>query len=178
MLIRPHLLYPLIIVAVLLGSIAVYAVTYYEPDHSPSIILQTGDGVTRLTISEIEDRATIKPIGVHDVWNEQDFTYGCVEIYDLLDVFDALPESTADGAVVLTNIQGKTVSLSFDEIRQRNKFYLALSLEGEILESGFSQSPSAGGPLRVVIREQGDDQVYGPEYLLWCVYKIEVSVAG
>ena len=177
MLIRPHILYPLLLVAVILGAIMVYSVSYYEPDQSPSVILQTEHGITRLTIEEIEDKATIKPIGVHDVWSEHDYTYGCVEIYDLLDVFNVLPPTSDDGTVVLTNIQGKMVTFSLEEIRQRNMFYLALSLEGQILETGFSQSPYAGGPLRVVIRESGEEAAYGPEYLLWCVYKIEVSVA-
>lgn len=176
MLIRPHILYPLLLVAVILGAIAVYSVSYYEPDQSPSVILQSDDGIMRLTIEEMEDRATIKPIGLHDPWSEQDYTYGCVEIYDLLDVFGILPGASEDGVVTLTNIQGKTATFSFDEIRQRNTFYLALSLEGQILETGFSQSPYAGGPLRVVIRESGDESSYGPDYLLWCVYKIDVIV--
>ena len=177
MLIRPHILYPLLVVVLILGSITVYAISYYEPDQSTSVILQVGGGVSRLNIADIEDKATIKPIGIHDVWNEQDYTYGCVEIYDLLDVFGALPSPTDDGTVLLTNIQGKTVSFSFDEIRQRNVLYLALSLDGQALETGFSQSPYAGGPFRVVIRDSGEGLSYGPEYLLWCVYKIDVTIA-
>ena len=172
--IRSVLVYPFFLVIVLLGIITVYSAYWYEPGHSPSVILDAQDGVTRLTIAEVMDRATVKPIGVRDVWNDQTYTYGCVELYDLLDVFGALMPADEMWRVTLVNVQGKEVTFTQSEVMQRNVLYLAVTLDDKILEPGFSQSPYAGGPMRMVIRER-EGTSYGPEYYLWCIYKIIVE---
>jgi len=113
---------------------------------------------------------------VNDVWRNELMTYDCITINELLEG-SGYYSGTQGTYVCLTNIQGKMVCIPREDISSHpDQFLLAVGKDGEDLAVSFSNTPEAGGPMRVLIEydETLTQQDYGPENWMWCVYKVSL----
>ncbi|RZN50544.1 hypothetical protein EF808_00785 [archaeon] len=174
---RAHYKYPFLLVLVTIVGVAVFSL-FYTPEQSLSIVLHERD--TNMTVhvplSTVLERCEVKERIVNDVWRNELMTYDCITLHELLTDSGYFSEAQ-EGFVCMTNIQGTMVCIPREDIAAHpQQFLFAVGRSGEDLAVSFSNTPEAGGPMRVLI--EYDDTLtqeeYGPSYWMWCVYKISL----
>ncbi|MHC1609980.1 MAG: hypothetical protein ACXQS3_07205 [Candidatus Methanofastidiosia archaeon] len=170
--------FPFLIVMLLLAGVVIFSFVY-APQQSSIIVLQTPHIEMSIAMEEIEKQCDAQDIHIYDVWQHQNHIYRCVYIYDFIETFLKLSEdeSKDELSVIFTNIQGRTVNIPYtDMVEYKDVLLLVIGYQDSELAISFSNKPSAGGPMKLVIYDPSGtlEDKYGPESWLWCIYKVTI----
>lgn len=182
---RIQLLYPLMLVVIILGVVGLFSFRYSPLQESPNNIIFVGlEGTSeRVSVDEMVNGCGVEDRSIYDIWLGQTKKYTFVKVNDLLNCLSDIPADDLQYTinVVFTNIQGKTISIPLTNIIEyEDSFLLAIMYKNEELKEDFSNNETSGGPSRLLIDYSIDyssdflSENYGPEYWLWCIYKISL----
>jgi len=178
---RSRLLYPFMIVVIVLGIVALFSLRYAPEGQSPNNIMFVDlDGQSeRIIIEDMEFNCGIEERSIYDIWLGTTKKYSFIKVSDLVQCVSNIPDEDLQHSinVVFTNIQGKTMSIPLTNILEyEDSFLLAIKYRDEDLQIDFSNNPESGGPSRLIIDYANEfiSENYGPEYWIWCVYKISL----
>jgi len=178
---RMQLLYPFMLVVIILGVVGLFSLRYAPEQETPNNIMFVDiDGTSgRMSIDDMVNNCELIEKSIYDIWLGTTKKYSTVRVYDMINCMTEMPEDDIQYTtnVVFTNIQGHTISVPLTNVVEyKDAFLLAVMYRNEDLNIDFSNNAESGGPSRLIIDYSSDfiSENYGPEYWLWCIYKISL----